>query len=152
MDGIRDGNRGGRAHFSWEKVRVMPYRDRECYLGSTFSLGYLDKGGRWRKKDWWTKAPGNSCERAGEEELEEERQKDFLRIQEALGLAKPAAKQPGTLSAAELTQLAQKTVEHDDSAGVGYQEEKKDALNTKRHVKGHLREDKRRKKHREHHC
>lgn len=55
MDGIRDGNRGGRGLFSWEDVRVMPYKDRECYLGSTAALGYLDKGGRWRKKDWWIK-------------------------------------------------------------------------------------------------
>ena len=48
---IREGNRGGRGLFSWEEVRAMSYRDRECYLGSTASLGFLDKGGRWRKKD-----------------------------------------------------------------------------------------------------
>jgi len=25
------------------------------YLGYTTKLGYLDKGGKWRKKNWWTK-------------------------------------------------------------------------------------------------
>ena len=33
----------------------MDYKDRECYLGASATLGFLDKGGRWRKKDWWTK-------------------------------------------------------------------------------------------------
>jgi hypothetical protein len=31
----------------------MSYRDRECYLGASDKLGYLDKGGKWRKRDWW---------------------------------------------------------------------------------------------------
>jgi len=31
----------------------MSYRDRECYLGYTTRLGFLDKGGKWRKKNWW---------------------------------------------------------------------------------------------------
>ena len=31
----------------------MPYKDRECYLGASEKLGYLDKGGKWRKRDWW---------------------------------------------------------------------------------------------------
>jgi hypothetical protein len=32
----------------------MSYKDREQYLGFSEKLGYLDKGGKWRKKDWWT--------------------------------------------------------------------------------------------------
>lgn len=32
----------------------MTYKDRECYLGASQKLGYLDKGGKWRKRDWWT--------------------------------------------------------------------------------------------------
>ncbi len=31
----------------------MTYKDRECYLGASERLGYLDKGGKWRKRDWW---------------------------------------------------------------------------------------------------
>ena len=32
----------------------MSYKDREQYLGFSTKIGYLDKGGQWRKKDWWT--------------------------------------------------------------------------------------------------
>jgi hypothetical protein len=31
----------------------MSYKDRECYLGASEKLGYLDKGGKWRNRDWW---------------------------------------------------------------------------------------------------
>ena len=50
---VRGGNRGGRDLFKWEEIRLLPYKERECYLGSTVAIGFLDKGGRWRKKDWW---------------------------------------------------------------------------------------------------
>ena len=33
----------------------MPYRDREMYLGNSAKIGVLDKGGKWRKKDWYLK-------------------------------------------------------------------------------------------------
>ena len=33
----------------------MAYRDREMYLGYTTKLGFLDKGGKWRKRNWWIK-------------------------------------------------------------------------------------------------
>jgi hypothetical protein len=36
----------------------MTYRDRECYLGASLKLGYLDKGGKWRKRDWWAGPDG----------------------------------------------------------------------------------------------
>lgn len=50
---VRGGNRGGKDQFKWENVRTLAYKDRECYLGSTVAIGFLDKGGKWRKKDWW---------------------------------------------------------------------------------------------------
>ena len=31
----------------------MSYKDRECYLGASSKLGFLDKGGKWRRKDWY---------------------------------------------------------------------------------------------------
>lgn len=37
----------------------MSYRDRECYLGASDKLGYLDKGGKWRKRDWWIEGGAN---------------------------------------------------------------------------------------------
>lgn len=84
-DNIRDGNRGGRGLFSWEDVRVMSYKDRECYLGSTVNLGFLDKGGRWRKKDWWTKERDKVDSNGLQEELKQVREEDERRMLEALG-------------------------------------------------------------------
>ena len=52
---IRGGNRGGWSLFQWQKVRQMPYRDRQMYLGNSAKIGVLDKGGKWRKKDWYLK-------------------------------------------------------------------------------------------------
>ena len=34
----------------------MSYKDRECYLGASQTLGYLDKGGKWRRRDWYAQA------------------------------------------------------------------------------------------------
>lgn len=50
---VRAGNRGGWDQFKWDDVRLMSYKDREQYLGASDKLGYLDKGGKWRKRDWW---------------------------------------------------------------------------------------------------
>src|SRR5574343_1156989 len=88
---IREGNRGGRGLFSWEDVRAMSYRDRECYLGSTLSLGYLDKGGRWRKRDWWTKK--DSAEDRQVDDTNDVRKQDIDHIKQALGITEKK-KQP----------------------------------------------------------
>jgi len=45
----------------------MDYKDRECYLGASATLGFLDKGGRWRKKDWWTKDGNDKKSRSARE-------------------------------------------------------------------------------------
>ena len=50
---IRGGNRGGQDRFKWDDVKLMSYKDRECYLGASQTLGYLDKGGKWRRRDWY---------------------------------------------------------------------------------------------------
>ena len=52
-DNIRPGCRGGKNLFKWDDVRLLYNRERECYLGVSQSLGFLDKGGKWRKRDWW---------------------------------------------------------------------------------------------------
>jgi hypothetical protein len=57
---IRGGTRGGKDQFKWDEVRRMSYRDRECYLGYTTKLGFLDKGGKWRKKNWWINDKGKA--------------------------------------------------------------------------------------------
>mmetsp|Transcript_19792 Transcript_19792/g.36480 ORF Transcript_19792/g.36480 Transcript_19792/m.36480 type:complete len:186 (-) Transcript_19792:9070-9627(-) len=114
-DNIRDGNRGGRGLFSWEDVRVMSYKDRECYLGSTVNLGFLDKGGRWRKKDWWTK----ESERLTNEDLDEEykrvREEDERRMLEALGgrSSKPPRKK-SKLSNQDKTNLLSRRADEPD--------------------------------------
>ncbi|OMJ76573.1 hypothetical protein SteCoe_24067 [Stentor coeruleus] len=101
---IREGNRGGRGLFSWEDVRVMSYRDRECYLGSTISLGYLDKGGRWRKKDWWVKNPDNK----DNIDLDSIRKNDLSNINQALGIVDKDKKKK-TLTDIEKGELLKKT-------------------------------------------
>lgn len=53
---VRGGNRGGHDQFEWENVKLMSYKDRECYLGASQTLGYLDKGGKWRRRDWYAQS------------------------------------------------------------------------------------------------
>lgn len=40
----------------------MSYKDRECYLGASQTLGYLDKGGKWRRRDWYAQAKDGAAE------------------------------------------------------------------------------------------
>ena len=49
---LRAGTRGGWDRFNWNDVRFMSFKDRECYLGYSSKLGFLDKGGKWKKSDW----------------------------------------------------------------------------------------------------
>ena len=82
----RGGVRGGKDQFNWEDIRTMSYKDRECYLGYTSKIGFLDKGGKWRKRDWY-----KSVDRPGKKDiskLEEIKRADEERLQQALGLKK----------------------------------------------------------------
>ena len=45
--------KGGTKDFNWQGVKNMSYRDRESYLGYTVKIGYLEKGAKWNKSDWW---------------------------------------------------------------------------------------------------
>ena len=36
-------------------LRTMKYNDRIYYFGQTVVIGYLNKGGKWRKRNWYTK-------------------------------------------------------------------------------------------------
>ena len=53
----------------------MSYKDREQYLGFSEKLGYLDKGGQWRKKDWYNskKDDGGAEAEARKDKLKQER-------------------------------------------------------------------------------
>jgi len=62
-DNIRPGNRGGKDQFKWDNVRLLGNKDREGYLGVTQSIGFLDKGGKWRKRDWWQNYNPESSEK-----------------------------------------------------------------------------------------
>lgn len=75
---IRGGNRGGKDQFKWEEVRSMSYKDRECYLGYTAKIGFLDKGGKWRKGDWFKKLKRNKkIEKSrGKSKIDEVKEKD----------------------------------------------------------------------------
>ena len=55
----------------------MNYKDWELYLGGTQALGYLDKTGKWRTSDWWTKERSDKLKAADDEF---ERWKEILLI------------------------------------------------------------------------
>lgn len=82
--------KGGTEDFNWNDVRYMSYKDRESYLGYTVKIGFLDKGGKWRKRDWWK---GNSKKRnkdlstiTQDPEFLKEKERDEKRMRIALGL------------------------------------------------------------------
>ena len=106
----RDGNWSGRGLLSWEDVRIMSYKDREYYLGSTVNLGFLDKGGRWRKRDWWTKPVNdpNGTSNDLQEEIKRIKEEEQQRMDEALGLRPVEKPQPTGLSQTELQEITQK--------------------------------------------
>ena len=86
---LRGGNRGGRDQFDWDKIRLLPYKERECYLGYTSQIGFLDKGGKWRKKDWWTKENDLENEdKIRQEEIKRIQSEDEMRIKAALYILK----------------------------------------------------------------
>jgi hypothetical protein len=50
--------KGGTKDFNWQGVKNMSYRDRESYLGYTVKIGFLEKGAKWNKSDWWIQGKG----------------------------------------------------------------------------------------------
>jgi len=83
---IRGGNRGGWSLFEWEKVRERPYRDREMYLGNSAKIGVLDKGGKWRKKDWYLHKNHLDSGETLSHQMSEAMRRDQMRMNAALGL------------------------------------------------------------------
>lgn len=77
-DVIRGGNRGGADQFKWDDVKMMTYKDRECYLGYSEHIGVLDKGGKWKRNDWWIKDDGQQSADAYELMME----KKLIKAQE----------------------------------------------------------------------
>ena len=61
----------------------MSYKDRECFLGYTTKIGYLDKGGKWRKRDWWTQLDQKEGG-ATSDEIQAEKERDAKRMRIAL--------------------------------------------------------------------
>lgn len=61
-ENVRPGNRGGRSLFNWNDIRLLNNKERESYLGVTQSIGFLDKGGKWRKRDWWQSKTNENLE------------------------------------------------------------------------------------------
>lgn len=78
--------KGGTKDFNWQAVKNMNYRDREVYLGYTVKVGFLEKGQRWNRGDWWldTKEQFQSNKEADEIALQKEKDEKMMRI--ALGL------------------------------------------------------------------
>ena len=121
---LRGGTRGGKDQFSWEDVKQMAHKDRECYLGVTAKIGYLDRGAKWRKKDWYlhTKSSDEDERKAKFAKLKEE---DEQRLQEAMGLVKRETKKtytPLTPQAAlgVLKKIKMDSGEEEKRAGLGF--------------------------------
>ncbi len=47
----------------------MSYKDRECYLGASSKVGFLDKGGKWRRKDWYAQSKDKEEAATREQEI-----------------------------------------------------------------------------------
>ena len=91
----------------------MPYKDRECYLGVTDKLGYLDKGGHWRRRDWWTKLDLDNDEIQRREEIKRVKAEEERLMNEKLGLVAPKEKDLGdsigTLTNYEMQEMLRRT-------------------------------------------
>jgi hypothetical protein len=100
-ENVRPGNRGGRDQFKWDNVRLMNNKERESYLGVTQSIGFLDKGGKWRRRDWWLHEPEKAnTQDSLNKEREEIRRREEQQWQEALNPGKTKSKQNQTHVAA----------------------------------------------------
>jgi len=64
----------------------MPYRDREMYLGNSAKIGVLDKGGKWRKKDWYLHKNHLDSGETLSHQMSEAMRRDQMRMNAALGL------------------------------------------------------------------
>ena len=87
---MRGGTRGGRDQFKWNDIKQMSYKDRECYLGYTSKIGYLDKGGKWKKGDWYKNINRKKKIKKNDlkKKLQEIKRKEKERMEIALGLKK----------------------------------------------------------------
>ena len=102
----RGGTRGGRDLFNWEDVKVMSHKDRECYLGYSTKIGILDKGGKWKRRDWYRHVERPKAGDAAR--LRAVQQEDQERMEVALGLRK---KEPSETEREGLPMFGQKKAE-----------------------------------------
>lgn len=79
----RGGSRGGKKLFDWNELKSMNFKERECYLGHSTQIGYLDKGGQWKHGQWYKRDPKNSNNNLA---INEAKKKDNERISKALGI------------------------------------------------------------------
>ena len=145
---VKASMKGGTADFNWEDVRYMNYKDRECYLGYTVKIGFLDKGGKWKKKDWWTNKTALDGQEINEDdelkkELVGEKELDEKRMRIALGLEQPeeeyALPKQSSDEAREITKKIKQEAQEEEGnpdyyekiAGIGFNSLAKDQLNKK---------------------
>ena len=70
------GSRCVTESFNWETVKDISYKNRDCYLGYTAKIGYLDKAGKWKKNDWYKSVnrPEGSVDQKRKEEIKKQEQ------------------------------------------------------------------------------
>ncbi len=56
------------------------------YLGNSFTIGVLDKGGKWRKRDWYMKTDKKYKSDHLDSEQQEAMRRDYERMNAALGI------------------------------------------------------------------
>ena len=86
---LRGGPRGGKDQFSWETVKNMPYNHREMYLGVSSKIGVLDKGSKYRKKDFFNQYTKLDTGDKMREDRKKALREDERRMAAALGLEMP---------------------------------------------------------------
>ena len=64
----------------------MSYKDRECYLGASSKVGFLDKGGKWCKKDWYNQSKEKQDKDVKTEELRKIRIEEKAMLNFKLGI------------------------------------------------------------------
>jgi len=78
--------RGGQDQFKWDDVKLMSYKDRECYLGASSKVGFLDKGGKWRRKDWYAQSKDNKEVEARDQEIKAMKMEEKALLNFKLGI------------------------------------------------------------------
>lgn len=111
--------KGGTKDFNWQSVKNMNYRDREVYLGYTVKVGFLEKGQRWNRGDWWLDTKEQFENGQGQDEISRQKEQDEKMMRIALGLEEREQEfQLPKMNADEALYVTEKMRQEAEEAGV----------------------------------